>query len=328
MSFKQKLLLFTAVLLLSCALGGCGGGVGRQTLKLSVAAPEDSVWHVAAGTFAQLVEENSGGRWRVEIAVEKSGQGIERLLDGKTEFDIRSVEDFTEQQTQLSVFSLPWLFTDAQSVDTRLFNGDGREVVFAKIRDIGLEPLALAENGFRQVSNNRRPVTAPADFRGLSIVVQDGVMEAGLFAGFGAEPLLLAPEETFPVLRDGGADGQQNTLDAIRTAQIDKVQGYLTVWNGAYDPLCFSASPVFWDKLNEEEQSLFRTAAQEACAAEIAASRALDSELLSKFRNAGVEVTVLNEQQRQAFRVAAEPLYEMWQEQHGRELLDSLGYFG
>ena len=331
MSLKRALSLSITLLLSLAALAGCGAVRGR-VLKMNVAAAENSIWSVAADTFAQLIEENTEGRWRVEIsyasADEDSALALERLLDGKADIDLRSVADLQSREARLSALSLPWLFTDYQDADQRLFNGAGREVVFSLVREIGPEPLALAENGFRKVTNDRRPITAPADFRGLTMRAPDSGPEAALFAQFGAEPVTLDWDKTFSALQNGTVMGQQNTLDAIRNAKADRMQRYLTVWNSSYDPLCLSVSAQRWETLKEEEREIFQAAAREACAAEIAASRAQDAEILSKFRAGGVQVTVLTDSQIHAFRVAAEPIYQAWREANGEELLVALGYSG
>ncbi len=329
-SCKRTLkLVVTAALAL--ALCGCGG-FGKRTLKMNVAAPDGSVWGAAAETFAQTLEEDSGGHWRVEIAYAPTdgdaAQALERLLDGKADVDLRSVTDLQSREARLSAFSLPWLFADCQDADRRLLNGPGGEAVCEWIRAIGVEPLALAENGFLQATNDRRPISAPADFRGLTIRVSGNPQEAALFEAFGAEPVAANWDETFSALQDGDIDGQQNALDAIRLAQVDCVQRYLTVWNACYDPLCLSVSAQLWEKLSEKDRELFQTAAREACAAEIAASRAREAEILSEIRVEGVQVTELTQRQIQEFQAAATPLYDAWRETHGAETLSALGYSG
>ena len=262
MAWKKAAPLVAAVLLSLTALSGCGGG---QALKMNVAAREGTVWGVAAETFAQILEENAEGRWRVEIAYAHSGEDadrtFERFLDGKADFDLRSVADMRSRDGRLSALSLPWLFADCQDADKRLFNGAGGDALRDLLREIGFEPLALAENGFRQVTNDRRPIAAPADFRGLTIRVSDDV-EAALFAQFGAEPVPLDWDKTFSALQDGVVLGQQNTLDAMRVAQVDRLQRYLTVWNSSYDPLCLGVSAALWEKLTDADKGIFRAAAE------------------------------------------------------------------
>ncbi|MBQ6985358.1 MAG: TRAP transporter substrate-binding protein DctP [Oscillibacter sp.] len=324
MKFWKNMAICSAALLL---LGGCGGKLGTKTVRMNVGAPEGTVWGVAADTFAQRVEENTGGRWRVETVYGDTAQGLERLLDGKAEAELCAVSDLTALEERLSVLSLPWLFADAQDVDRRLFHGPGGETVRNLIRNTTLEPLALGENGFRQVTNDRRPVSAPADFRGLTIRVGDEI-ESTLFAGFGAEPVRMDWPDTFPALRDGDVSGQQNTLEAIRLAQVDRVQRYLTLWNCAYDPLCLCVSAELWAKLSDEDKEVFYDAARAATAAEITASRAQDAETLRSIQTTGVQVTTLSATQIQAFRTVSEGIYDAWRDAYGDELLAALGYSG
>lgn len=321
MKLWKNMAICSAALLL---LGGCGGRLGTKTVRMNVGAPEGTVWAVAADTFARTVGENTGGRWRVEIAYGDAA----RVLDGKADAELCAVSDLAGLEERLSVLSLPWLFADAQDVDRRLFNGPGGETVRNLIRNTTLEPLALGENGFRQITNDCRPVSAPADFRGLTIRVRDDGVEAALFAGFGAEPVRMDWEDAFPALRDGDVSGQQNTLEAIRLAQVDCVQRYLTVWNCAYDPLCLCVSGELWAKLSDEDKEVFYAAAREAAAAEISASRAQDAETLRRVQTTGVQVTALTPTQIRAFRAAAEGVYDAWRDAHGDELLTALGYSG
>ena len=312
------------------ALSGCGGGPGGRALKLYVAAPQGSIWGVAADTFAQIVEESAEGRYRVEITYAASGESgahaLEPLLNGDVDFDLRSVSDFREREERLFALYLPWIFSGYQDADDVLFNGAGRDVVRHLIRGIGPEPLALAENGFLQFTNDRRPVTAPADLRGLTVCVRDDVWESAFFSTFGAEPVLIDPDERFLTLQEGAVRGQQDALNAVQAAQIDKVQRYLTVWNSAYDPICLSASAQFWETLDAADRELFQAAAREACAAEITASRALRDRILADFRASGVEVTTLTESQIRDFRIAAAPVYALWRTKFGAETLAALGY--
>ena len=331
MRWKRALWLAAGVALSLAALSGCGFG-GGKAVRMNVAAPQGSVWGVAAETFAQLVEEKSGGRRNVEITYAPSDADAERmlqdLLDGKADADLRAVSDWQSRDARLSALSMPWLFADYADADERLFDGSGGEAVLGWLAEIGVEPLALAENGFLQVTNDRRPITAPADFRGLTVRVPKDAPDAALFTHFGAETVALDWDETFFALQNGGVLGQRNALDAIRAARVDCVQRYLTVWNCVYEPLCLNLSAQFREKLSDEDIELFRAAAKEACAAEIAASRAQEEEILSRFRAGGVEVRTLTDEQIRAFRAAAEPVCEAWRELCGGEALAALGYSG
>ena len=333
--FARSGLALSALLLsgLLCACGGSGGGSSGRELAMNVTTSESSVWQVAATTFKDLVEERTEGRYSIRIYPDEQlsngdeVRGMENLLNGETELDLRSVSVMERYEERLAVLSMPYLFSDGyESVDRILFSGSGEEAVLNLIRGIGVEPLALGENGFRQLTNDVRSIVSPADMRGLRFRVPENNLYASMFQSLGAAPFARNWSETLAALQEGQLDGQENTLDTIRSGQVHQVQRYLTLWNWAYDPICLSVSKDLWDELDEADREIFRTAAQEACAAEIAASRKQDEDILEEFSLSGVEITRLTEEELTAFRTATAPVYDQWRDTIGPDLLEAFGY--
>ncbi len=342
----KKLAAF-ALALFMLALSGCGGGKdtegpssgggsgiggvlsglrGGRELRMNVAADGDSVWLTAANTFQTLIEERTEGRYRVRIYTgeQDAAEGVEALFSGEIDLDLRSLMDLQGGEPRLAAAVMPWLFT-SETVDETLFRGPGKESLFSVLRERGVEPLALGENGFLQFTNNLRPVSAPEDLRGLRVWVRSEGVEADFFRLMGAEPVVLGSTEGFAALQSGDLDGQENALDTIRAGDVHLIQRYLTVWDGSYDPICLCVSGKIWDELSETDRTVFRTAAQEACTAEIAAVRQLREELIGEFEESGVEVTVLSESQKDAFRSAVSPLYDTWRAPVGDALFADFG---
>ena len=166
---------------------------------MNVTTSESSVWMVAANTFKEMVEEGTEGRYVVNIYPNEqlsSGdmvKGCEMLFTGVTDLDIHSAINMTGFEEKLTVVTMPWLFTNGyDSVDEVLFNGEGGEYLKDLIRAKGAEPLGLAENGFRQITNNVRPITSPDDLKGLKIRTPAITMYVDLFKLLGADPTSLS----------------------------------------------------------------------------------------------------------------------------------------
>ncbi|MBQ7736918.1 MAG: DctP family TRAP transporter solute-binding subunit [Oscillospiraceae bacterium] len=345
MKTKKILCLVLAMLMLMAVLSSCGGsksGSSTSTtstapieLKLNITTGETSVWQVAANTFKQLIEERTEGRYTISIFPNEqlSGgdmqKGCEMIFTGVTDVDIHSVMNMTGFEPKLFVMTMPWIFTKGyESVDEILLNpgAPGGEALMDLIRAKGAEPLALAENGFRQITNNVRPITSPADMVGMKIRIPANNMYISLFQKLGADPTSMNFAEVFTALQQGTIDGQENPLDTIRSAKIQEVQKYLTMWNYSYDAICLSVSGKVWNSLSDADKEIFRQAAQEACAAEIAASRANDGNIRAEFEAAGVQITDLTDEQIKAFQDAVNPLYEEYREQIGEDLFAAFGY--
>ena len=305
------------ILALAGSLCGCGGA---RRLTLRVGASEDSVWQVAANDFQEKLEAYTEGRYSIVLA----NGGGDRGGNGSWDLELVSVASLREREQGLAVVSLPWLFSDGyESVDSVLL-GEGavlRDAVFALIRNLGVEPLALGENGFFQLTSDRRSLSAPTDLSGLRLTAPFDGPAPDFLRTLGAEVTTQPGEDAFPALRDAALDGQSDTLDAIRADRSYLVQRYMTVWNCSYDPICLTASGTLWGGLSETDREAFRRAAREACAHEVESARAMLSGTLAEFRETGVEVTELDEQQLALFRDQSAPVYEKWRTLLGEELI-------
>lgn len=338
---KKFFSLAMACLMVAGMLSGCGdssssdSGSGDKPIELNmnVTTGESSVWQVAANTFKELVEEGTDGRYQINIFPNEqlsSGdmtKGVEMLFTGVTDLDIHSVMNMTGFEEKLSVMTMPWLFTNGyDSVDEYLLNGEGGEVIKELIRGKGAECLALGENGFRQITNNVRPIQTPDDLKGLKIRIPSNNMYISLFQMLGADPTSMSFSEVFTALQQNTIDGQENPYDTIRSGKIQEVQKYMTIWNYSYDAIALCASGKLWESLSDEDKVIFQEAAEAACAKEVEESRKMDSEIIQEFKDAGMEITELTADQIAAFQEVVAPIYDEYRETIGDDVFEAFGY--
>lgn len=338
---KKFLSLAMACLMVAGMLSGCGdssssdSGSGDKPIELNmnVTTGESSVWQVAANTFKELVEEGTDGRYQINIFPNEqlsSGdmtKGVEMLFTGVTDLDIHSVMNMTGFEEKLSVMTMPWLFTNGyDSVDEYLLNGEGGEVIKELIRGKGAECLALGENGFRQITNNVRPIETPEDLEGLKIRIPSNNMYISLFQMLGADPTSMSFSEVFTALQQNTIDGQENPYDTIRSGKIQEVQKYMTIWNYSYDAIALCASGKLWESLSDEDKVIFQEAAEAACAKEVEESRKMDSEIIQEFKDSGMEITELTADQIAAFQEVVAPIYDEYRETIGDDVFEAFGY--
>ena len=336
----KKLVLFA--LLVSLLLSGCGangvlsglGGRGSRELRMNVTASGDSVWQTAANTFKELVEERTEGRYKVRLYTDEqlSGgdiqKGVENLFTGETDLDLHSLADMQSYINRLAVVSMPWIFSGSlDRVDEILLNGPGKDAVFNLIRARGAEPLALGENGFRQLTNDVRSILSPVDCVQLRVGVPADSAQMTLFRTLGADPVAAQNRSgLFTALQEGTLDGEENAPDTIRSERFHLTQRFLTLWNCSYDPICLSVSAKVWENLSEEDQAIFRAAAEEACAAEILSCREAEAAALVDIASSGVEITHLTDEDMRAFRAQADGVYVAWRDIIGDDLFAVFGY--
>ena len=164
-------------------------------LKLSLTPSESSVWMVAVDYFKEQVEEKTDGRYTISVypSEQLAGgdliKGVEMLLTGSTDIALNSVMNTSSFDPRLTVTSMPWIFENGyDSVDEYVFNGEGADDIKDIFTELGAVPLAIGDNGFRQITNNVRPITTPEDLDGLKIRTPANSMYIDLFTLFGADP--------------------------------------------------------------------------------------------------------------------------------------------
>ncbi len=319
--------------LLTLALTASAAAEESIDLKLSLTPGDTSVWMVAVNSFKEEVEEKTEGRYTISVypSEQLAGgdlvKGVEMLLTGSTDIALNSVMNTSSFDPRLSVLSMPWLFTNGyEDVDSYFFEGEGGEAIKEIFTELGAVPLALGDNGFRQITNNVREIAAPEDLDGLKIRTPANAMYIDLFTQFGADPVSMNFSEVYTALQNGTIDGQENPYDTIKSAQIQEVSKYLTEWNYSYDSFVLSLSSKLWESLSDEDKEIFKTAAENAVALEIQTARDRGDVISKEFEEQGVQITKLDESQIQAFKEAAAPIYESYRETVGEELFAKFGY--
>ncbi|MGC3872659.1 DctP family TRAP transporter solute-binding subunit [Halomonas sp. GXIMD04776] len=324
----RRLSTLTAAVMGVALLGGSLNAEARE-YSVSTVLSADFPWGQAAEKWAELVKERSDGE--ITLRVYPNSQLVNgdqtrefsAMRQGLIDMAVGSTINWSPQVPELNLFSLPFLMPDTDAVDA-ITGGEAGEKVFDAIESRGAMPLAWGENGFRELSNSKQPITAPEDLEGLKIRVVGSPLFQDTFTALGANPTQMSWADAKPALTTGAVDGQENPLSVFDVARIDQVgQKYLTLWHYMNDPLIFAVNQRIWQQFSEEDRELVRQAAIDAGQWEIEMSREQKSERLAAIKQRGVEVSELTEDQRQAFVEATQSVYEEWTPQIGEELVET-----
>jgi tripartite ATP-independent transporter DctP family solute receptor len=150
---------------------------------------------------------------------------------------------------ELGVFDLPFLFANEKEADAVL-DGDAGKYFNKKLPDAGLVNLAYWENGFRNLTNSKRPVQKAEDFDGIKVRVMQNNIFLDSFKTLGTNAVPMAFGEVFTALETKTIDGQENPFVTIETSKFYEVQKYLTVTRHAYTPFLILYSKKLWDQLS------------------------------------------------------------------------------
>jgi TRAP-type transport system periplasmic protein len=303
----------------------------KAEYKVSTVVPAPFPWGIAADKWIELVRERTDGRINMkaypgaQLVAGEQTKEFTALRRGAIDMAVSSTINWSPQVMELNVFALPFLMPDYDAIDA-LTGGPVGEELFNIIRSKGVEPLAWAENGFREVTNSKKPLRTPADFKGLKMRVVGSPLFNDTFSALGANPAQMSWADAKPALTTGAVDGQENPLTIFSIAKMHLVgQSNVTLWGYVADPLIFGVSDKVWSTFTPEDQEIVRQAAIEAGALGVEIARTgvteEDQSLIETIEGLGVTVTRLTDEERQAFVDATRDVYAKWTDKIGADLV-------
>jgi len=332
MKFRRSLLGLLAV---AATLGGFSVAATAQTYKaeykMSLVLGPPTPWGEAGRIWADLVKERTQGRINIKlypgVSLIQGDQTREfsALRQGVIDMAVGSTINWSPQVKQLNLFSMPFLMPDYAAVDA-LTQGPVGKDIFATLDKAGVVPLAWGENGFREVTNSKKPIKTPEDLKGMKIRVVGSPIYSDMFSALGANPTQMSWADAQPALASGAVDGQENPLFLFTVLKMHTVgQKFVTTWGYVCDPLVFVVNKEVWASWTPADQAIVRQAALDAGKQEIAIARKGLVEpgkpVLKDIAGMGVTVTQLTPDEREAFVKATRPVYDKWKNTVGADLV-------
>ena len=183
------------------------------------------------------------------------------LTGGAQEMMVGSTATLVGITKEMALWDTPFLFNTAKEADTVLDGPIGQKVM-DKLQEKGLVGLAYWENGFRNLTNSKRPVTKLEDLDGIKLRVMQNEVYLDSFKLMGANATPLPFSELFRALETKTVDGQENPYNTILSSKFYEVQKYLSVTNHVYSPWIMTVSKKWWDQLSKDEQKVLLDAAK------------------------------------------------------------------
>ncbi len=310
---KIKMALFLSALFALAA-----GTMARAQvieLKLGNTTPASGNQSISADEFARRVNAQMAGK--VHVTVYNNSQlGNEREMLQKLKI---GTLDFSQPSTIMStvspefgLFDMPYLIKDRAHFQ-RFLEAVFWKDIAPKAEAKGYKVIAVYENGFRHITNNKHPINTPDDLKGIKIRIPRGVWRQKMFEAYGASPAPLEFNELFVALQTGVMDGQENPLPNIWGGKLNEVQKYLTITNHVYTPSFLTTGLDRWNKLPADIRTQIEKIARETQPWAFDSAEKEDVAVLEKLKKSGIAVNVAN---RDSFVAASKPVYE----QFGKEV--------
>ncbi|SDA96670.1 TRAP transporter substrate-binding protein [Sinorhizobium sp. NFACC03] len=322
-----KLALGLALPLALLTAGPTLAEIRDQTIKFASANNKGHPQVTGMEKFAELVKDKSGGK--IEVKLFPGGtlggdvQTVSALQGGVIEMTVLNAGILANNVKQFGAVDLPFLFDSGAEAD-KVMDGAFGDSLIKLLPDTGLIGLGYWELGFRNLTNNRHPVTKLEDIKGLKIRTIQSPIPIELFNTLGANAVPLPYTELYTALETGTVDGQENPAANILNAKFYEVQKYMTLTRHQYNPQIVLVSKKFWDGLNDEEKAVLEAAATEARDYQRKVSREADAAALEEIRKTGMEVSEFSPEETQKLRDAVKPVIEKFSAEIGAETVQAL----
>ena len=305
------------------AMLAAGSAFPQVEIKIGHVGEPGSLFQKSADEFAKRANEKLAGKAKV-VAFGSSQLGgdkelMQKLKLGTVELAIPSTVMSSESDL-FGIFEMPYLVRDRKHMQAI-----EKEVFWPKIapeaEKKGLKVLAVWENGFRHITNNRRPIKVPGNLEGIKLRVPEGKWRVKMFQAYGANPSPMKFSEVFTALQTGVMDGQENPFSQIVSAKFQEVQKYLSLTGHVYTPAYLVTGSKKWAALPADVRKVLEDTGKDLQKFVYATAEKDETELLAKIKAAGVAV---NDADKSAFVAASKNIYQEFSKEvpGSKELID------
>jgi tripartite ATP-independent transporter DctP family solute receptor len=285
----------------------------ERTIKFTNGVNEDHPVGLGVKRMQEVLNAKTGGKIKINAFWGGSAGGdlpaTQALRAGTQEMVCTSSSPLVGIVKELGAFDLPFLFANEKEADAVL-DGPAGAYFNKKLEDAGVVNLAYWENGFRNLTNSKRPVSKAEDFDGVKVRVMQNNIFLDTFKTLGSNAVPMAFGEVFTALETKTIDGQENPFVTIETSKLNEVQKYLSVTRHAYTPFLVLYSKKLWDQLNAQEQAVLREAAIEGQKVQRAANRSLNEKSLSSLKTKGMVVNEVAPAEQLRMFQKVKPVYD------------------
>ena len=308
----RRILIFVAFMVAAVLAGNALAQQPKYVLRFSSPTSKEHAWGRSAEKFKQLVAGGTRGQVEVQIhhsnALGATRESLEMVRLGSVDFVLCGVAHLSRFVPEMGTLVLPYLWKDTETMFGAL---DGRmgQIIEPLLLEKGFKVVGWWDNGFRHVSNNKRPIRAPEDLKGLKLRTLPTKVHIAFFRALGVSPVPMDWAEVYPALQQGVVDGQENPPGVVFFEKLPEVQKYYSLTQHVNEAGNVLMSVASWAKLPADVQTAIMTAARQTTTWERAESQRDNEEILKKLAATGMQVNVVAEPTLAEFRKVAQRIY-------------------
>lgn len=323
---KFKALALAATLLVAIT-SPVSAQIKEHVFKVGIGLNEDHPQAQAVKYFAQQLAAKSGGKMTAKLFASGTlGNDVSMtsaLRGGTLEMTIPDSSTLVSLYKPFGVINLPLTFNSEQEADA-ILDGPVGQKLLAKLPEKGLIGLGYWENGFRHVTNSRRPITKAEDLAGLKLRVIQNPLFLDTFSALGSNPTPMPFTELYSAMEQAAVDGQENPSATILASKFYEVQKHMALSRHMYSAWILLMSKKSWDGLSAQEQKIVQDAAREATLYERKTIRAFGDKALGELKKVGMQITELPAAEQAKLRAKLQPVLAKYSKEFGEDTTNEM----
>ena len=304
---------------------GAASAAPEYKIKVAYISSESHPTAQAMTGFAKDVDSAAKGRIKVELYPNGQLGSDRELCEGVQMGTIQMVVSSTSAlagfDKRIQVLDLPYLFTTRKAAFDAV-DGELGKKLNSYLEKKGFLVLGYQENGFRHVTNSKRPIKTPADLKGLKIRTMENPMHIAFFKELGANPTPMSWGELYTALQQGTVDAEENPYAMIVDGKFYEVQKYVSETGHVFSVTMLIANKKFMDKLPADLRGIIVKASHDFAAEQRKTIAGMENGFKNECIKAGMQANELTPEQKKPFVEATKKVYAQFEKDLGKEIMD------
>ena len=295
-----------------------------RNIKFPIVNQMDHPQGMGAKKFADLVEQKSGGKMKVKVFAGGTLGGEQQVASamqgGTIEASMMAPAQLVGMIKEFVILDFPFAFASEKQADAVLDGPIGKKLM-DKLPEKGLVGLGFMEQGYRSITNSKRPVNKIEDIQGLKIRTILNPLYIDMLNALGANAVPMPFPELYTALESKAVDGQENPYATAEASKFYEVQKFMSATRHIYNPQMMLVSKKFWDQLSADEKKVLETSAAEARDYQRKVAREMSDKSRQFLVKQGMQINDVSPQEIARMRDKVKPVIDKYTAQVGEPLV-------
>ncbi len=294
---------------------GHAADIKERNAKFPIVNAIDHPQGLGAQKFVEVVDKKSGGKIKVKVFPNGTLGGEQQVAaamqGGTIEISMMSPAQLVGTIKEFVVLDFPFSFANTAQADAVLDGPFGKKLM-DYMPAKGWVGLGFMEQGYRSISNSKRPINKLEDIKGLKIRTILNPLYVDMFNTLGANAVPMPFPELYTAMEMKTVDGQENPETTVDASKFYEVQKYFSGTRHIYNPQMMMVSKTFWDSLSADEKKIFEEAAIEARDVQRKAARAMTDKSRKVMTDHGMQLNEIAPAELARMKDAVKPVVDKY----------------